>query len=32
MKTKEKGILNYQEYYPQGLELGDIYAFEMRIR
>lgn len=31
MKPKEKGILNYQKYHPQELELGNIYAFEMRI-
>lgn len=30
MKTKEKGILNYQKYYPHELELDNIYALQMR--
>lgn len=29
-KKKEMGILNYQKYYPQELELGNVYALEMR--
>lgn len=30
-KQRKQGILNYQKYYPQELELGNIYALEMRI-